>query len=323
MSSQSETNDYIFSLQLAQKYLFQCAGLLMLALGTISCFLNWIVFNRKTLRKNPCSIYMTAVYTINFIYIATLMISSILSVGFGITSIIRTLGLCRFYMYMAYVLDSLSPGYLILASVDRLLITSPHARTRQRSTCRLAFISITCMTAAWLLFHTHALVLSNVIQLGPNVFICYTFDPTYLTAIGYYALTKSIAIPSLLIALGVLTVRNVRKLSLNRAAPESSGNTASTIRAVQASHHKDRQLVRIILADIGIYVLCTYPQAGFHVYLQITQGNMKNTDQLQVDAFIQYLFAVVGFIPYCVGLYSNLIVSKTFRNEVKSIILCK
>ena len=295
----------------------------MVAIGSISCLLSWIVFNRRMLRKNPCSIYMTAYYTINFIYIITLMISSVLSLGFGLTSIISTLALCRFYLYMAYVLDNLSPAYLILASMDRLLITSPNALTRQRSTCRLAYISIVCVTTVCLLFHIHALILSNVLQLGPNVFVCYTLNPTYLTAIGYYALVKSIVIPSLLASFGVLTIRNVRKLSRHRVASNVPTNAIENIHAVPAINHKDRQLIRVLLVDIGIYVLCTYPQAGFNVYSQITQNSMKNNDQLQVDAFIQYLFALIGFVPYGVGLYSNSCVSTTFRNEVKNVILCK
>jgi hypothetical protein len=77
MSSQLEANGYVLSLQLAQTYLFQYVGVTMIAVGSISCLLSWIVFNRTMLRKTPCSIYMTAYYTINFIYIITLMISSV------------------------------------------------------------------------------------------------------------------------------------------------------------------------------------------------------------------------------------------------------
>ena len=110
--------------------------------GSISCLMSLPVFNRKTLRKNPCSIYMSVFHIINFVYTITIMLPSILTIGYEMTMITSALGLCRFSLYMAYVLDVLEPNRLILAASDRLMITSQNVRTRQRSTCRLAYMSI-------------------------------------------------------------------------------------------------------------------------------------------------------------------------------------
>ena len=74
---------------------------------------------------------------------------------------------------MAILLDVLSPSYLILASIDRMLVTSPNIATRRRSTPRLAFICIISVTLFWILFHSHILFLANITQVAPNNFVCY------------------------------------------------------------------------------------------------------------------------------------------------------
>jgi hypothetical protein len=79
----------------------------------------------------------------------------------------------------------------------------------------------------------------------------FNLDPTYLTAIGYYALVKSIVIPSLLASFGVLTVRNVQKLSRHTVASNLPTNAMENVRAVPAIHHGDHQLIRVLLAGIS------------------------------------------------------------------------
>jgi hypothetical protein len=126
-----------------------------------------------------------------------------------------------------------------------------------------------------------------------------------------------------LAGLGILTIRNVQSLNHNRAAPDASTMVIGSNRGIQSSHSKDRQLVRILLIDIEIYVICTYPQTGLNLYLQITQYHTKDSNQIQAGTSSQYLCSFFSQIPYCFGLYGNLFVSKTFRKEVKKILLCK
>ncbi|CAF1462978.1 unnamed protein product [Adineta steineri] len=323
MSSQYAISDHTVLLQRAQTYLFQYCGSILVALGSIGCLLSCMVFNKKILRKSPCSIYMMAFHMANFTYIITLILPSVLSIGYGVTFVTYTLGLCRFTLYMAFVLDILSPTCLVLASIDRILVTSPNALTRQRSTCHLAYWSVICATLFWMLCHIHSLVLMYVIQIGSNIFICYTQSPIYIVVIGYYSLVKSILIPSLLASLGLLAIRNIRSLTRNRVVPDGFIIGIGNNRGFQLIHSKDRQLVRILLIDIGTYVICVYPQTAMNLYQQITQYNMKNFDRTQAELSVQYLCSFCSYLPYCIGLYSNFVVSKTFRNEVKNICLCK
>ena len=108
----------------------------------------------------------------------------------------------------------LSPFYLILASVDRVLITSRNARTRERSTIRLTYLCIGIVSLFWVLIHIHALVLPSFITPSPGVTVCYFQPGLHLMIMGYYAvIIKGILIPLLMIILGVWAVRNVRSLT--------------------------------------------------------------------------------------------------------------
>ncbi|UJR19329.1 hypothetical protein I4U23_022458 [Adineta vaga] len=289
MSSPFAVSSLTSSLLQTQKYLFQYGGPIIIALGSISCILCSIIFNKKTLRKNPCSIYMIAFQIFNFTYIITIILPSVLSYGYNMSYIANTLDLCRFSMYMTYVLDALSPSCLMLASIDRILVTSQNALTRQRSTCRLAYISIICVTLVWFLLHIHTLIFMSVIRFGSNFALCYSSSFTYLTVINYYTLVKSIIIPSVLTGLGVFAIRNVRKLNSNRIIPQLSGIVSGNHRSLLSVHAKDRQLIRIILIDIGIFVLCTYPLTASRLYQQITQYDMKSYDQTLANFSIQYI----------------------------------
>ncbi|CAF0812141.1 unnamed protein product [Adineta ricciae] len=323
MSSSFALSSFTIALLQTQRYLFQYGGPIIITLGLIGCILCWLVFSKATLRKSPCSIYMIAFQIFNITYIITIILPSVLSFGYNVSYITNTLGLCRFSMYMTYVLDVLNPSCLILASIDRILITSQNTLTRQRSTSRLAYISIIYVTLFCFVLHIHTLMLMNVVKFGTNFLLCFSLSFTYLTVLNYYMLVKSIIIPSIMTGLGILAIRNVRKLNYKRIAPQSSGINFVNHRNLQAVHAKDRQLVRIILIDIGIYVLCTYPLTASRLYQQITQYDMKTYDKILAKFSIQYICVFFSYIPYCIGLYSKLIVSKTFRKEVKNIFLCK
>ncbi|CAF3628169.1 unnamed protein product [Adineta steineri] len=232
---------------------------------------------------------MMAFHMANFTYITTLILPSVLSIGYGVTFITYTLGFCRFTLYMSFVLDILSPTCLVLASIDRILVTSPNALTRQRSTCHLAYWSIICATLFWMLCHSHSLVLMYVIQVGSNIFTCYTQSSIYLVVIGYYSLVKSILIPSLLASLGLLAIRNIRSLTRNRVVPDGFIVGIGNNRGFQLIHSKDRQLDKnddndlqfvTVLANIRAYIfgINLTISNDSNNYVLLTEDNMNDVN---------------------------------------------
>lgn len=318
----SSDEGYIQSLAQAQKNIFKFGGPMLMVIGTISCTMNLIVFLKKNLRKNPCSIYLVAYNISNLLLICTTLFFSILATGYNIDPGLYNLDFCHFRMYTILLFDILGPTYLILASVDRILFTSKNARIRQRSTLRLAFICIGTLTVFWSLGHVHALILTEITEPAPGYTRCYLQLGLYVAVMGYYmAVFKGIVVPTLMIILGLWAVKNVR--SLARIPPISGRSTTETavIPNVRAGHSKDRQLLKILLVDISIYIFFNMMIIVVLMYQQFAQ-----IDNL-IELWRQTLFLTVGFsssfIPFCIGCYTNFLVSKTFRQEVKSILSCK
>jgi hypothetical protein len=205
-------NDIVIEMESAQTYLFRYGCPILIVIGTVSCIINVSVFTQKNLRKNPCSIYFIAYNVANFLFIFSLLLPLTLQIGYTIDFSIHNLYICHLRLYISILFDCLSPFYLILASVDRILITSPNALTRQRSTLRLAYICIACGTLFWTLFHIHALIFGTILQLGPYYFVCYYQLGVYFSFMGYYSVIKETVALSLMIICGLWAIKNVRHM---------------------------------------------------------------------------------------------------------------
>ncbi|CAF4079809.1 unnamed protein product [Adineta steineri] len=320
----SSEYDFISKLLLIQKSLYQFGGPILVLLGTISCTLSLIVFTKKNLRKSPCSIYFAAMSISNLILIYISVLITILQYGYNIVPATYNLPFCRFTVYATFVLDTLSPFYLILASIDRVLITSSNARTRQRSTFRLAWICVIVGTLFWIIVHIHALVFGGIIEEAPNYFICYFQLGAYFMFTGYYTfITQGILVPFLLIIFGLWSIKNIRTMSRRRIAPVLSTTGIATGNDSHPIQAKDRQLVLILLIDICVYMIFGWMFPIFLIYQQTTQYNVKSLVQSQIEILISAVSIFIYFIPTCIGCYTNILVSKTFRNEVKNTLLCK
>jgi hypothetical protein len=243
-----------------------------------------------------------------------------LSLGYSIDTSVYNLVICRLRLYITVLCNCLSAIYLIWASIDRILITSPNARTRQRSTPRLACICIGFGALFWALFHSHALILTNIIQLGPNYFICYFQEGVYRDFVGYYSLFKEIVALSLMILCGLWSIKNIQSTNRVRLAPDVSVNRTGVESNSHSTLSKDRQLMFMLLIDTTIYGLFSFMYAIFLIYQQITQDYIKSADRIQIENIIQNLCLFSIGIPFCSSCYTNLISSKTFRKEVKKVL---
>ncbi|UJR32655.1 hypothetical protein I4U23_020115 [Adineta vaga] len=299
----SSDADFIALLTRIQTDLYKIGGLILMCLGTISSIISLMVFTKKNLRKNPCAFYYIAVNIGNLFIIYTSFLSTTMQQGFNIDPSIYNLSFCRLRFYTILLFDVLSPTYLIFASIDRVLLTSQNALTRQRSTPRLASICILSITLFWSIGHTHLLLYTKIMQPLPNYFVCYFQYGIYLTIISYYlVIIKGICIPLCMLIFGLWTVQNVRNvgritLALNNlsiAVAVPTGNLRST-------HSKDRQLIRILLIDISVYVIFSLMLSSVLMYEQITQYQAKNRAQTYLASFLISISTFSAYIPSCIG----------------------
>jgi hypothetical protein len=285
----SSLTDTIATLNSAQKYLYQFACPILMLIGTVGCILNLIVFTQKNLRKNPCSIYFIAYNIANFVYIYSSLLALTLSIGYNLDASKYNLVACRLRLYTNVLSNCLSAFYLILASIDRILVSSPNALTRQRSTQRFAYLCIFIGTLFWASFHCHALIFTNIVQLGPSV-VCYFQLGVYLDFISYYALLKEMLALSLLTICGLWSIKNIRNSGRRvRAILDATASRTAVRNHTHSTSSKDRQLILMLLMDIGIYTLFSIVFAIFLLYQQITQNYVKSLQQIQIENIVRNL----------------------------------
>ena len=283
-----------------QEYLYKIGGPILILLGTVSCLISLCVFTKKNFRKNPCSIYLISINIVNLLHIYCTILFATLASGYNIRIALYNIFLCRLLFYLNFLFDILGPCYLILLSIDRLLISSSSATVRGLSTHKLAYRSILIVTLFWILFHIHAFLFTKVIDLNENEEICYFQKGLYTIIVGYYILiTKGLLIPFLLTLFGIFTLRNIRRLNLTKS--------------------KDRQFQLILLIEIIIHISFTIILSILIIYQQISAQFNPNQQQMEIRIYTRIIARFLTHIPFCISCCEYLLVSDTFRTELKNL----
>ena len=307
------------SLELASKYLYRFGGIILLVFGNLGCVLDILIFTKKTLRKNPCSIYFIAGSIFDLFFLDSLLLATILETGFQISVITQHIVLCHLAYYASLFANVLSTYCLILASIDRVLVTSPNVAIRRRSTLFSSYVLVLIGTAFWLLFHSPSLIFTNITYIDENVSFCFYQTGFYLTFISYYSIIKESSSILLLLFFGLWTVKNIRRLrrvALPTTTMQSGIVPLNTSRAIQP---KDRQYVAMVLLNIVVFTICSSTAAMFLTEQQISQYQQKSIEQVKIEIFFKYLVIFVLHIPFGSGCYTNLLVSKAYRNAMRNI----
>ncbi len=139
----------------------------------------------------------------------------------------------------------------------------------------------------------------------------------------YSSIIKGILIPLLIIILALRVVKNVR--SRPCIAPVSIIPTSVTtaIRNVRAGHSRNRQLFQILLTDISMYVILNLILTIIVMYEQFNPNQSGDLVVAHIQVFLMNVGIFSAYIPFCIGCYTNSLVSKTFRHEVKNIFKLK
>ncbi|CAF1227876.1 unnamed protein product [Adineta ricciae] len=312
---------FILTLSSIKRNLFSIGGPILVILGTIGSILSFSIFIQKHLRKNPCSIYFMAynIASIGVIYGG--LLPPVLELGYSIDYSIYNLDICRLRLYAAVSLGCICPSYLILASIDRVFITSPKAHMRRLSSRRYAAIFIITGTLFWLLCSIPIGVFAAILNPAPNYLICLTQTNTYTRTISYGSLAKEILVPSMMVFFGVWAVKNIHHMKLVRIAPTGSLHTTQRKTGTPMIQAKDRQLVVLMLINIIIYVPFSCVLPIVLLYTQLTASQSESIETLQSQDFLFRVATYCVYVPYCINSYAHLFMSKTFRKELKDIIL--
>jgi hypothetical protein len=284
-------------------------GPVFYVLGNVGNFLSIWIFSQKSWRKNVCVFYFTIYIILNTCYINSTTLASIFNNGYNISVQNSSVVLCKIYIYVAFLFAALSPTVLILASIDRLLISSQNIDTRLYSSKRLAYFSISISTVFWIVFNIHVLIKANIQQFTPSVFICYyDLSEVYLNFVFYFLFVIQIVFGVTMLILSVLSFKNVR---LIRTVPREERNP------IRSMKKKDFQLLRCLFVQGFVYITSAMLINTYYVYEAATRNQTQTPLEQAIGNFLDNFFTFLYNIQYCTSFYIFVAISKAFRHELK------
>mgnify|MGYP001950732252 CR=1 FL=1 len=138
----------------------------------------------------------------------------------------------------------------------------------------------------------------------------------------YNSLVTNGVLPPLLMSIfGIWTVKNVRHVGATRRTSESTITRTTAVGRSNALRSKDQQLIRMLLVDILTFVIFKSPVTIMFIYQEATKYQYKSVEQQIAEQMILQITYFVFFIENSLSCYTNILVSKTFRSELRRVIL--
>ena len=300
------------SLVLIQQNLIRYGFPLLLALGNLGNVLFVVIFCKRSHRNNPCSLYL----------IVSAIAGSIgLNWGLGtnLNAIYQrpdpftiSLVLCRTRGYLLQLAFVVHRTMILLACIDRYALSSPSAKIRAYSKPKLAMKLIAGTTLFW----TISSLQQPFFQTIQN-YRCYVFGTYGLIFSIYRICLYGCLFPALMMTFNYLLRKNLKAIRLRTLATQAGlDSPQSTITK------RDLSLMKLVLAEVATALLLTflYPINTLYNVLADEVPN-KSQNRLQIEGFSTFITLIVLlYLNYCITFYLYLVMSASFRREVKAIL---
>ena len=280
---------------------------IIMVVGSIGNIFIPFLFIRQ--RQNPCVIYLMHSALTNLLY---LLIPGFFKI-FSLTYYDETLGAllcCKLTIYSATFLGQVAKTMLILACIDRYLITNEQARFRAFSTPKRAKYFVLFSYIFWLIGASHAAIWSTVTrgQCGKV--------GAYATVFALFSIFFVGLIPSITICMfGYLTYRNMKKIR-NRVQP--TGQDAN-----KSIQRRDRALINLVIAEAILYIVTTSLLPAVVIETTISQYTMENKSlqYLRAEILALNVAFLLLFVYSAAPFYVYIISSASFRQDFKQLIV--
>jgi hypothetical protein len=282
---------------------------ILMILGNIGNVFILIIFSRQ--RQNPCAIYLMSSSIVNSVYLISFGLVQIFSFYYGGETIFE-LAFCKIYGYILNVLGQIARTMVVLACVDRFMITNERATFRAFSTLKRAKWFIFFSIIFWFLFDIHIPIMRTIINGQCVLFGIYT------TIYTLYAIIFVSAIPIIILCIfGYLTYHNMRQIRL-RVQPIIHNR----IHANNSIRRQDRNFLIIVISEVLLFIIATIPFPLILLEMMISRYiiSNKSVQYSQIESFILSIAYLLLFANSAMPFYIYLISSKSFRQDFKQLI---
>ncbi len=274
--------------------------------GTVGNILNILVLSKRSLRSNPCAWLFLISSFANLIALLSGLTTRVISNW--TVDITDTIGwLCKLRIFTLYTSRTIASWLIMLASIDRWLLSCPNAHYRHMSTLKNVQI--------W----TIIIILFSMLLYSP-LFYCYEANLTNTPLKCYSKTIKcrifadqvytcvTILFPLILMfSFGIMTMSNVRKIKNRLQSPllPRIGNRTSFNDQRHRFRLIDRHLLIMLLVQIGFLALFTFPQAIQQIYSTITRDKSKTLRRITIENFIYSFVILLTYLASGMPFYIN------------------
>jgi hypothetical protein len=290
-------------IQIVQGQLLRYMPLVTIVTGTIGNILNCLIFTRRSLRQNSCSIYFLASSVANFFAIYFGCLTRVLS-SFNINPPLSQMALyCKTKTFLTYIGLAASTWFIVGACADRFASSCATVRFRSFSQVKIArrVVFIIAIIVILVYFQMNFCFDGSVQSANcvPSSPLCNSFNDFNLL------ITYSLFPPILMLILGLMTIRNV------------SGG-----RHVRAETNvKDRQLTLMLILQVICISILSMPISIQKIYSERTMYQKKGVDQTILESFFATFVVLLALMNSSTSFYLFTLTGKVFRKELKLLFL--
>jgi hypothetical protein len=266
-------------------------------IGNLDCILGLFVFLQKSMRNNPCIIFLIGYMVTNLIYIDFTVLSTAFA-GYGMDMSIISHFSCCMRTYMSYVFSACPSWFLVMASMDRMFVSSSNAQIRNRSNKRFALIMLIGNILFWLIFHIQAFFISEIVLLYGVRLYCTTRPGAASTFAAYYGPINALIPITLMTLFGIQTLINIKRTRRNH------------------TNSQNQRLIGLLFGQIFIYIFLRLPISIYLIYGQITKSYAKSSNRVAIENFVDFVVVFCQFTQVSISPLMNL-VTNSFRIELR------
>lgn len=292
--------DEIIKLEKASRNLLISSGLIIFIIGTFGNLTDIILFIRlESLKTLASSIFLLAsFFASQFVLIFGLLPRIIQGVE-GYDFLGYSVFLCKTRWYLRNVSATFSLTCVCFASIDRYLLSCVNIRRQRLITFKRARWAIIVAAICWfIILSPYAIFYTTVSH------TCLIANENFASIASYFNLFYYSILP-----LSVLSI--------------FSGLTWYNLGVQQAIYLRVGgrlydQITRMIIAQIIVIVLTSFPAAIFEFYIISTSAALTNSLLYAQENLINIICVIIGDLTHALSFYVYWIASPVFRKNAKA-----
>ncbi|CAF0890220.1 unnamed protein product [Adineta ricciae] len=295
-----------------QFYLTNALGALLIV-GVIGNILNCLVFLRKRLRSNPCSVLFAAASVANAVVMIYFIVPTIHSLYNSPPENANWI-YCKLRLYIRNALLVISRSYLSLACVACYAQSSRNARIRELFRPKIVFRLIILVPIIWFIIPLHIPLLTTI-QNGK----CLMWAGAAALYHSIYICFVAAILPTgTMIVFSLLAFRNLQQMKRNvQPADDLPAHNTEKLRLQQ----RDRQLSKMLFVQIIVYMIFTfsYPLNTLYNAVVLIIGGTKSTERTTIENFVLFLTSSFLLNFYSAASFFVFSTSTAFRKELRQV----